>query len=318
MGWTKLFSEIVTSSIWSEDDKTRIVWITILALKDMRGFVPAAIPGLANAARVSVDECKAALAKLESPDEYSRTPDYDGRRIVKVDGGWQVLNHSKYRDGVSSDPETSAARERMRRMRERKEEEGDTEDTDTDTDTDTVLRNDTVTHRNVTPELRKPDKRIPESLEIAKAYGVEIGMPAADVESFYDHFASNGWKVSGKAPMKDWKAAMRNWHRNSAGYVRAPSNRTPVPVAPPEYTDHFETVWVTYPAQGRVEKPVAYAAWNEALPRIEALAQGDLKALVLRRCRAIKEMAAGSRWQDQGGKFIPKLATWIKTGGMEE
>lgn len=115
-GYTKLFSEIVTSSIWSEDDKTRIVWITLLALKDQNGFVPAAIPGLANAARVTVEECEASVKKLESPDKYSRTPDHEGRRIEKVEGGWVVLNHFRYRDCVSKDP---TARERQRRKRER-------------------------------------------------------------------------------------------------------------------------------------------------------------------------------------------------------
>ena len=31
-----------------------------------------------------------------------------------------------------------------------------------------------------------------------------------DPQSFVDHYASNGWQV-GKAGMKDWKAAVRNW-----------------------------------------------------------------------------------------------------------
>lgn len=38
------------------------------------------------------------------------------------------------------------------------------------------------------------------------------GMGIADM--FYDHFESNGWKIGGKAQMKDWKAAMRTWLRN--------------------------------------------------------------------------------------------------------
>lgn len=33
-------------------------------------------------------------------------------------------------------------------------------------------------------------------------------------EQFFDHYESNGWKV-GRSPMKDWKAAVRNWERNS-------------------------------------------------------------------------------------------------------
>ena len=106
-GFTKLFSSILTSSIWSEDDKTRILWITILACTDKDGFCQAAVPGLAAMARLTVQDTVTALARLEGPDPYSRTQDYEGRRIEKADGGWIVLNHGKYRD-----------RERVERRRE--------------------------------------------------------------------------------------------------------------------------------------------------------------------------------------------------------
>ena len=33
-----------------------------------------------------------------------------------------------------------------------------------------------------------------------------------DAERFVDYYTANGWKV-GKNPMKDWKAAVRNWER---------------------------------------------------------------------------------------------------------
>lgn len=36
-----------------------------------------------------------------------------------------------------------------------------------------------------------------------------------EAQKFYDYFSSNGWKVGGKAVMKDWKAACRNWIRNN-------------------------------------------------------------------------------------------------------
>lgn len=42
----------------------------------------------------------------------------------------------------------------------------------------------------------------------------KLGM---DCESFLDHYESNGWKVSGKTPMKDWRAAMRNWAKRDFG-----------------------------------------------------------------------------------------------------
>ena len=37
-----------------------------------------------------------------------------------------------------------------------------------------------------------------------------------DPEAFFDFYESKGWKV-GRNPMKDWKAAVRNWERNDYG-----------------------------------------------------------------------------------------------------
>ncbi len=44
------------------------------------------------------------------------------------------------------------------------------------------------------------------------AYASEIGY-AIDGEGFCDFYAQKGWIV-GRVPMKDWKAAVRNWKRN--------------------------------------------------------------------------------------------------------
>ena len=43
----------------------------------------------------------------------------------------------------------------------------------------------------------------------------ELSIPAdVEAEKFHDHFESNGWKVSGKTPMRDWQASVRKWVRN--------------------------------------------------------------------------------------------------------
>ena len=63
---------------------------------------------------------------------------------------------------------------------------------------------------------------VPPDLEETKAYALEIQMPVADAESWYDHFLSNGWRVSGKTPMKDWKASLRNSKRNPIHHANDP------------------------------------------------------------------------------------------------
>lgn len=51
------------------------------------------------------------------------------------------------------------------------------------------------------------------TIEQAKEYFADKGYMETEAERFVDHFTANGWKV-GKSPMKDWKAAARNWMRN--------------------------------------------------------------------------------------------------------
>ncbi|MGW8429426.1 hypothetical protein ACWGJQ_29045, partial [Peribacillus simplex] len=54
------------------------------------------VPGLARRANVTLQEVEAALHSFLSPDPYSRTKDDEGRRIVEIDGGWSLINHTKY------------------------------------------------------------------------------------------------------------------------------------------------------------------------------------------------------------------------------
>jgi hypothetical protein len=102
-GYTKLFSSIIASTIWREDNDTRIVWITMLAMADRYGIVEASIPGLSDMARVDVDGTRRSILKLMSPDPDSRSNEYEGRRIEKVEGGWLILNHGRYREKLNED-----------------------------------------------------------------------------------------------------------------------------------------------------------------------------------------------------------------------
>lgn len=98
IGYTKLFGSIVTSSIWTEDDKTLRVWIAMLAMADAQGVVEGSIPGFASLARVTIEEMERAVGILSSPDKHSRSQEHEGRRIEPFPGGWKALNHAAYRD----------------------------------------------------------------------------------------------------------------------------------------------------------------------------------------------------------------------------
>ena len=54
-----------------------------------------------------------------------------------------------------------------------------------------------------------------------------------DAEEFTDHYSSNGWKVGGKAVMKDWRASVRTWHRRAVkegnGQANGKGHDAPIP-----------------------------------------------------------------------------------------
>lgn len=109
--FTKLFSTITESTVWCEPDRTRLVWITMLAMADAQGRVWGSVPGLANRARVPVEDCREAIDCFLSPDRDSRTKEFEGRRIEPIDGGWRLLNYLKYRERRDAE----SVRERKRK-----------------------------------------------------------------------------------------------------------------------------------------------------------------------------------------------------------
>ena len=116
-GFTKLVPEIIQSSMWNESSDVRIVWITMLAIKDENGYVQGDARTLARFANVPVDKVEEALTIFLAEDPSSRTPDNNGRRIAPMAGGYIVLNHHVYR--AKDDVKREQIRERVRKHREK-------------------------------------------------------------------------------------------------------------------------------------------------------------------------------------------------------
>lgn len=116
MGYTKLHSTILDSSVWLEPAHVRLVWITMLAMADQHGVVHASVGGLAHRARVTKEEAADAIARFLGPDPDSRDRT-TGERIEEVPGGWLVLNHANYRDRQTREQALTAERVARHRAR---------------------------------------------------------------------------------------------------------------------------------------------------------------------------------------------------------
>jgi hypothetical protein len=138
MGFVKLDCGILNSTLWIAKEP-RDVFITALLMAEpceyptpipqievrsleytgweappgWYGFVPAAGIGIIRRAMVDVEDGMSALEKLGAPEPESRSQDFGGRRLIRIDGGYLVLNFMKYRD------RDYTGAERAKRYRER-------------------------------------------------------------------------------------------------------------------------------------------------------------------------------------------------------
>jgi hypothetical protein len=138
MAFVKLDSAILTSTLWPQRD-CREVFITALLMAEpfearqpmkqievdsldhtgfeipagWYGMVPSAGVGIVRLAGIKQAAGIEALRKLGAPDLESRSQDFEGRRMIRVDGGYIIINFIKYRD------RDHTSRERQKRFRER-------------------------------------------------------------------------------------------------------------------------------------------------------------------------------------------------------
>jgi len=241
-GFTKLFGSLIHSTIWREADHVRLVWITMLAIVNRDGMVEASLPGLADAARVTVEQCEDALEKLRSPDKYSRSKAHDGRRVKDVDGGWELLNYAAYRERMSAADQREKGALRARRFRENDREFQSTV-------TGAALRGVTVTLSHESNDIaeaeaeeeakadqeppsgakrvrkapvEKSDRRkprhvlpddwrpTPEHLERARSLGLNCRV---EFDKFKNH------AIAGARVMANWNAAFTTWLLNAQSFA---------------------------------------------------------------------------------------------------
>src|SRR5690554_2398616 len=77
-------------------------------------------------------------------------------------------------------------------------------------------------------DLKSPSTRkrfAPPNLKEVKTFFHENKSSYQVAETFFNHFESNGWLVGGRAKMKNWKAAARNWMMRDEKYQA--QNRSP-------------------------------------------------------------------------------------------
>jgi len=98
-----------------------VVFLNILCHADRDGIADIHWRVIAEETGLSIKKTRAAIKILESPDPESRSPEQEGRRLLRVDDhrewGWQIINYIKYREMRSEEDRRLYMREYMAKKR---------------------------------------------------------------------------------------------------------------------------------------------------------------------------------------------------------
>jgi len=104
--FAKIFASIYDSSI-ADDWKLRLVFQDMLVLADKDGVVDMTPQAISRRTNVPLDIVLDGIALLEGEDHESRTPDENGRRLLRLDPhrewGWKIVNYLKYRESATKE-----------------------------------------------------------------------------------------------------------------------------------------------------------------------------------------------------------------------
>lgn len=208
--YNQLFTKILDSSLWLEPDPTRIVWVTLLAAMDETGFCSfASVRNLAHRARVTDEECNAAVTVLEGPDANSSDPDNEGRRIERVPGGWMVLNAPKYKKITTRNKSKEQTKLRVQKHRARKTCNAPvTQCNDSVAPSESGSESGSNTYlTNRTDEAERPNgSKVSERGEERQARGPDLDLSGVD----WGEVASLAEAVAKKVPLRADSASNRN------------------------------------------------------------------------------------------------------------
>lgn len=95
--FSKIVDSILDSTLWEECPEARLVFLGMTFASDLDGeLLTRTKSALARRLNLSEEYLDKGLAVLTAPDPNSANPEYEGRRVVPIEGGWLVVSKRRY------------------------------------------------------------------------------------------------------------------------------------------------------------------------------------------------------------------------------
>lgn len=98
----KLFQQMYDGTLATRGPwQAMVTFQQLIILADKGGIVDMTRDAIARRTTIPIDIVNIGITALEQPDSESRTPNEEGRRIIRLspdrDWGWRIVNHEHYR-----------------------------------------------------------------------------------------------------------------------------------------------------------------------------------------------------------------------------
>jgi hypothetical protein len=146
---------------------------------------------------------------IPTPEQISRMVGQDAKPLLQeleVAGVYELKDGAIYHGGVASG---------LAKMEERSAGYARRIYNRCSIDAPSIVYNNSNSKSNSNKDNKKEREGLRPTHAEWIAFANEIGWRQMDAESAFDYYQSNGWKVGGKAPVKDWRACARNCQRRN-------------------------------------------------------------------------------------------------------
>lgn len=238
-GYTPLFGSLTTGTLCGKWPDIGL-WPIVLSLADKNGVVDVTHQYISTVTGLALPEVVACMKRFCEPDYGSRSPAEAGARLLLLEEhrewGWQIVNHSLYRERARLMAQGSAQvadgrnAEKVRRYKERHRQTPVDTTGHPQTPVDTLSNANADSNKEKTseaPRKRSADgTRVPDPFPLTDALRswASAEVPGVDVEKATAEFLDYWRGVPGAKGRKlDWVGTWRNRLRELYGRRRPPA-----------------------------------------------------------------------------------------------
>jgi hypothetical protein len=213
----KIFDSLWKGSMRGKCD-VQLVFIHLICNCDQDGNCDYLPQVIADDTGMTLEHVQIAITELEAPDPLSRTPDEQGRRIVRLSTqrswGWRIVNHILYRDKLSEAWKKERNAERQRRFKEKRK--SNAQSVTANTPSVSAFVDASVSDKGDARGNPVGQYTLQECLDA----GDKLAMKREDIEACFHYWNAAGWMMTGNRPVRSLTSCLSKWKANQSNFEK--------------------------------------------------------------------------------------------------